>query len=381
MKYPKYITADMGPDGKERFYYRRPGQPKVRIHGVPWTPSFMSQYQAALGGPNVVAMLQPSIPIQKTGNFSWLCDQYYDSAEFKELDAELTKPSRMRLLKRICKLPTAPSSKVLFGAVPLPQFGSKAVRTIRDRHADTPATATDMMKALSALFGWAVEAEHMESNPVRDVKSLRKKNPDGYHTWVIEEVEQYEDTHPVGTQERLAMDLLLYSSQRASDVTRFGPDHIKLRPVLDDEGNPVLNEETGEPLQRKWLVFTQHKNRNRKPVHLEIPLRPELEASIAATPTGATTFLTQKRGKPHTRVSFTKDFGVACIKAKVPGRSHGLRKAAAVRLAEKGATDKEIMAITGHTTMQEVTRYTKAANQKQLAASATEKMKQKLPTH
>jgi integrase len=50
-----------------------------------------------------------------------------------------------------------------------------------------------------------------------------------------------------------------------------------------------------------------------------------------------------------------------------------LRKAAATRLADNSATEKEIMSITGHTTMKEVERYTKAANQKKLAAAATKR--------
>jgi integrase len=223
--------------------------------------------------------------------------------------------------------------------------------------------ANDTVGALRVIFGWAVEAEHMESNPARDIKQLRKDNPDGYHTWEIEEVEQFESTHAVGTQARLALGCLLYSGQRASDAIRLGKDKIRIR--TDEDGK-----------ESKWLVFTQHKNRNRKPVHMEIPLRPELEELIDGTP-GAMereTFLTQTRGKPHTRVSFTKDFGAACIAAKVPGRSHGLRKAAAVRLAENGATEKEIASITGHQTLAEITRYTKRANQKKLAARATKKV-------
>ncbi|MBA3826475.1 MAG: FAD-binding protein, partial [Ktedonobacterales bacterium] len=51
---------------------------------------------------------------------------------------------------------------------------------------------------------------------------------------------------------------------------------------------------------------------------------------------------------------------VAVIGAGVAGLT------AARRLAEAGATDKEIMAVTGHTTLQEVTRYTKAASQERL---------------
>jgi enterobacteria phage integrase len=53
---------------------------------------------------------------------------------------------------------------------------------------------------------------------------------------------------------------------------------------------------------------------------------------------------------------------------------HGLRKAAARRLAEAGCTEKEIAAVTGHTTLKEVARYTRAADQKRLAAGAVAKL-------
>jgi integrase len=52
-----------------------------------------------------------------------------------------------------------------------------------------------------------------------------------------------------------------------------------------------------------------------------------------------------------------------------------LRKAAARPLAEAGCTEHEIAAITGHASLREITRYTKAADQKRLAAAAMEKVK------
>ena len=51
-----------------------------------------------------------------------------------------------------------------------------------------------------------------------------------------------------------------------------------------------------------------------------------------------------------------------------------LVSAAAARLAELGCTEFEIMAITGHTTSKEVTRYTRAASQKTRAESALRRM-------
>jgi len=60
--------------------------------------------------------------------------------------------------------------------------------------------------------------------------------------------------------------------------------------------------------------------------------------------------------------------------------TYGLRKAAARLLAEAGCTTHEIMAITGHKTLAEVERYTRAAAQKKLAASAMGLMPARLNT-
>jgi integrase len=55
--------------------------------------------------------------------------------------------------------------------------------------------------------------------------------------------------------------------------------------------------------------------------------------------------------------------------------AHGLRKAAARRLAEAGCSEHEIAAITGHASLDEVRTYTKAVNQKRLAEAAMAKVK------
>jgi len=55
--------------------------------------------------------------------------------------------------------------------------------------------------------------------------------------------------------------------------------------------------------------------------------------------------------------------------------AHGLRKAAARRLAEAGCSTHEIAAITGHASLKEVARYTEAADRKRLAQSAMAKVR------
>lgn len=357
---PKYVTADPGPDGVERFYYRRPGQKKIRIFGVPWTPTFMAEYDSAKGG----AVLKRGIQPKKTGDFNWLCERYFESGEYRALDIK-TQTKRKNNLNTISREPIAPGSIKLFETVMLDSWNKKAVRAIRDRVADRPGTSSDWMKALRAVFKFAVNADHVETNPTRDVQKLRMNNVDGHHAWTIEEVETFEAKHPIGTKERLAMGILLYAAQRLSDVIRIGPKHIKVRTtIVDVDGVPT-------EVKTNWLVFTQHKNRNRKPIHMEIPIRPELQELLDATALGNQTFLQTTYKKPYGERSFAAFFADACIAADVPGRSHGLRKAQSARLAELGASEKEIMSITGHTTSQEIKRYTESANKRILAAAAT----------
>jgi site-specific recombinase XerD len=55
--------------------------------------------------------------------------------------------------------------------------------------------------------------------------------------------------------------------------------------------------------------------------------------------------------------------------------AHGLRKATPTQMAEHGATAHELMAITGHQSLDEVERYTRAAQRRKLADSAMAKLK------
>ena len=130
-------------------------------------------------------------------------------------------------------------------------------------------------------------------------------------------------------------------------------------------------------LKDGWLHFTQFKGRERKPITLDIPVINELQAIIDATACGKETFLLNGLGRPFTANGFGNWFHDRCVEAGVPGRFHGLRKAAATRLAELGSSEHEIMSITGHTTSKEVMRYTRAARQKVLAASAMARLNPK----
>jgi integrase len=94
-----------------------------------------------------------------------------------------------------------------------------------------------------------------------------------------------------------------------------------------------------------------------------------------ATPIGHLTLLTTRSGRSYSANNFSDQFRVWCDEAGLPQRCvfHGLRKAAARRLAEGGCTANEIAALTGHASLREVERYTKAADQMRMARSAMAK--------
>jgi integrase len=225
---------------------------------------------------------------------------------------------------------------------------SRHVRALRNERVDRPEAANAIVKALRQVYSHGTEAELVDHNPARDVAYIRSGSQ-GFHSWTLEEVQRYEERHPIGTKARLAMTLLLYTCQRRSDVILFGRQHVR----------------------DNWLTFTQQKNRKRKPISLSIPIVPALQAIVAASPCGDLTFLVTEFGRPFTPAGFGNKFREWCDQAGLRHCSaHGLRKATAARLAELGATEHEIMAITGHQTSKEVIRYTRAARQRVLAETA-----------
>ena len=84
---------------------------------------------------------------------------------------------------------------------------------------------------------------------------------------------------------------------------------------------------------------------------LEIPLHDDLQKIIEATPGEHLTFLTTKTGKSYAPNDLSDEFrGSGLPHCSI----HGLRKAAARRLAEARCSAHEIAAITGHKTLKEV---------------------------
>jgi enterobacteria phage integrase len=105
--------------------------------------------------------------------------------------------------------------------------------------------------------------------------------------------------------------------------------------------------------------------------------RTALQAALALAPRDHMNMLATAYKKPFSEKGFQNMISAAIRAAGLPTRckAHGIRKASARRLAESGATEKQIAAITGHKTLAEIQRYTRAADQETLARQAVEKQK------
>ena len=95
-------------------------------------------------------------------------------------------------------------------------------------------------------------------------------------------------------------------------------------------------------------------------LEVSLPILPILQATLAAGPCGDLTFIVGANGKPLAKESFGNEFKAACKEAGVPGSAHGVRKIAATRAADAGATEAELMAIFGWTDPKMAAHYTRA---------------------
>src|SRR5260370_41053111 len=110
--------------------------------------------------------------------------------------------------------------------MPLSKMGTDAIEVLRDRKLDYPEAANGRVKAVRQVFKFGVTIRYAPANPARDVEYF-KTGSTGFYTWTIEDVQQFEARHPIGTKARLALALLMFTDQRRSDIIRFGKQHVK----------------------------------------------------------------------------------------------------------------------------------------------------------
>jgi integrase len=303
-----HLRHETSRHGTRVWYVRIGDGPRTRLRAAYGTEAFWEEYRAAIDG-----TARPAGKA-KAGTFRWLVERYKISSAYRDLKGS-TRTARDNILKGIV-------DKV--GDQPIAAINRASIEASRDARRDRPEAANSMVKTLRVLFGWGMEDEvaraYVKANPAAQVAMIASRS-EGFHTWNDEEVATYEAKWPLGTRERLALDVLLYTGLRRGDAVQLGRQHVR-NGIFS-----IKTEKTGE-----WVVA---------------PVLEPLQRSIDATKTGDLVYLVTSRGEPWSKESFTNWFRKCCKLAGVPGSAHGLRKAGASRAAENGATEAQLNALFG----------------------------------
>jgi enterobacteria phage integrase len=336
----RYVDRFIDRHGHTRHYFRRPGGRRIPLPGLPGSDEFMAAYRTALAGEDAPAT-KPKVR-GEPGTFSRLTAQYFVSPEFLRLRTRTQYAYRLVIERFLAE----------HGHRRVVEMRRDDVKKIMALKSATPGAANDLLKKIRTLIKFAIDAGWRTDDPTLRIKTFPEHE---FHTWTEDEIAQYEERWPIGSRERTAFALHLYTGQRRSDVARMA-----WTDVAENAFN-VVQAKTG--------------------VRLTIPLHPNLSAALRAWPRKHVAMLTTAFNKPFTYAGYGNMMADAIAAAGLPDRCvlHGLRKAAARRLAEAGCSEKEIAAVTGHTTLKEVARYTRAADQKGLAAGAIAKLVEQKP--
>lgn len=344
-----YLVEDSDRHGNVRVYVKKRGFPKkIRLKAPIGSQQFLDEYRAAFA---VVtrAAIPPAIPSSRrviSGSLRWLFDRYMAGSEFKSL-GKRTRYVREGILKNIGEVTLGDQPNAM---LPWKLLEPRHIKRMRDDKTEVPHSANADIKALRRVFEWAMEDEEIAapSNPAALVRYLKTKKK-GWHTWTVQEVQQYWERHPVGTKARVAIDLLLFTGARRSDVVGLGRQC----------------ERGGR------LCFTEIKGRDRIVKEHEFLILPQLRTSIDAAPSGHMTYLATEFGKPFTHAGFGNWFRRRCDEAGLKNCSaHGLRKAGATIAANNGANAMDLMAIFGWTDIKEAEPYIRNADRKRIADRA-----------
>ncbi len=329
----KYVDEYRDHTGTLRRYFRKGGKRLGVLPGDVGSEEFMTAYAAYLAEKPTAAKR-----VLHEDSLAKLIIDYYGSRLFTD-----RKPSTRQLYRYALD----PVSK---------EHGHRSASTMTAEHAEKiinkiglahPGMGNLTLSVMRRVMKLAIKQKVRKDNPFLAIEAFEIGE---HHTWTDAELDQFEAKWRPGTRQRLAYALLLHTGQRVGDVAKMK------RADISDGMIYVVQEKTGAKV---W-----------------IPIAPELDRAMKAYKANGLNLIGDPNGRPIKRATLSALMRKAIKEAELPARcvSHGLRKAAMRRLAEHDATDKQIAAVSGHKTLKEVERYTKAADQKKLARAGMSKL-------
>lgn len=349
---PPHVSAFRdGRTGKMRYRFRRTGFTGGYFKAQLGTEAFREEYHAFMnpGAPSMT----PTVARSKPGSIGELRGRYIDPIT-RLGPTKVTQTKVLAVIDRFCEGRLEhPVALVRFDHLDKIIAAAREKTMIRTPHGPRTVggveAARKLRKELIRFFEFAVKIKMRPDNPAAITQEIRVaagERSTGYHTWTEEEIAAFRKTHAIGTRERLALEMLLWSGQRSGDVRLFGRQNIK-------DG-------------RIWVKAGKTGKQG------SIPVAPQLARAIVAIPSaGSMFFLVTHKGLPFSAKGFGNFFKDACIAAGLPHcTAHGLRKAIMRRMADLNVSNQGMKAISFHSRDDEVALYTRDANQRALADDA-----------
>lgn len=324
-----YLYSDTDRHGNQRLYFRPPGCAKVRIRFARGTPEARAEYDRLMKLYQVGDDLHRTARVDR-GSIEWLLNQYMASAAFRSR-AENTQVQRRNFYRRFCRV---------HGRVPFAQITAQDLAAVRDTLG--PGAGRNFLNAISAAYNWACaeDVQIADANPARAVKRPRQRTL-GYRKWTIEDVLQFKDYHPPGSNPRKCLAMLLFTAREISGVRELGRAHVRDGMIRGHR-------------QKTWANATT-------------PLLPILQAELGEDYQDMI-WLRASHGGAYSQKSLSQAFSHWARAAGLDGlSSHGLRKSIATILADLGLSDRTIMAVLAHTDPRQAQTYVQDANNRRLA--------------
>jgi integrase len=240
---------------------------------------FWQEYQDALSG------LSNRMDKVTAGSLAWLVERYRETSAWATFSLA-TRRQREHTLKHV--LATA-------GHVQASKITTAHIAAGRDSRSATPMQARRFLDTIRGLFRWAVEAQHVKTDPTVGVKYPKIPKTGGFIPWTDDDIAAYERRWPIGTRQRVWLDVLAYTGLRRGDVVQLGRQHI-----------------------RDGVAYIKTEKTN---TQVALPILPLLAQTLAAGPCGDLTFIIGANGRPLTKQSFSNEFRKASRAAGLRDRS------------------------------------------------------------
>ena len=206
---PPHLHRQVSRHGKTVWYVRIGRGPRIRIRSSFGTPEFDSEYQTAIAG--LPARQTRKDDRKSLGALAWLVERYRETTAWTDLSLA-SRRQRENIFEHVLEAA---------GRQPFAKITTASIMAGRDRRAKTtPAQARKFLDTMRGLFRWAVKAKLLKVDPTAGVENPSAPNSDGFTPWSLEDIATYEARWPIGTRQRVWLDVLVYTGLRRGDAVR-----------------------------------------------------------------------------------------------------------------------------------------------------------------